>query len=483
MLRKTGKKTATDFEPSTDVFPSISVAPIARSLKLEKRGHADGKNEYPRADSMSLTTAEQDAVTEIARRRKSGIDAFDTHFNAYQGRIDLSQSAVSRIEVQAGKLRNEMVSESRTQKNIAMNCLRAVRDYSKGLEEYQRRHNLTRPPEAAGRAIYLWTFTILFLVIEIVLGAMFFVEHSPGGLIGSASYAVIISGINVVISALLGLGARYAWLKGFGYKLLGFTSMLLFPILMPGFNLFVGHYRKATDEMPWEDAGNAMFDSFRAAPLDLGSFNAILITVFGLIVAICAFIKFIRIGDVHPGYNKAYESVHNAIDDYADAYEEAEDKLNELFEQSQESLMSEAHQLRSVIRDAANAQSGQVTLVANLEAFLAECDQVANSLLKIYREANEQARSTPPPRYFWDSHMFPPHPRKEIAPLGFERIEAEVALINSASETGVREILEARKNELSSLPTTEELLDRLDKGTMSDPPFESPLETIARGRS
>ena len=482
MFLKTGKKTATDFEPSTDVFPSISVAPVARSLRLEKRGNADGKKEYPTTDATGLTTAEQEALTEISRRRKSGIDAFDTHFNAYQGRIDLSQGAVASIEALAGKLRNEMVSECRTQEGIAMNCLNAVRDYSAGLREYQRKHGLTRPPEEAGHAVYLLALTVLFLFIEIVLGAMFFVEHSPGGIIGSASYAVIISGINVAVSALLGLGARYAWLKGFGHKLFGLICMLLFPFLMLGFNLFVGHYRKATDEMPWEEAGYAMFDSFRAAPFDLGSFNAILIAVFGLIVAICAFIKFLRIADIHPGYNKAYNRARNAIDDYADAYEEVEDKLNELFESSRKDLMAEAHKLRSRFRDAANAESGQVTLVANLEAFLAECDQVANGLLRTYREANERARGAPPPGYFRDSHSFPAHPRKKITAVDPNRIEAEIARINTAVETGVRDILEARKKELSSLPTSKELLEDPYRGTVPEPESKPPLEIVAGGR-
>ena len=482
MFRNANKKTATDFEPSTDVFPSISVAPIARNLKLAKRGIADGKKDYPSADATGLTTAEQDVVTEIARRRKRCIDAFDTHFNAYQGRIDLSQSAVSLIEVKSGKLRNEMVSESRIQKNKAMNHHRAVREYAAGLKEYKDKHRLSRPPDDASGTVFLVAFTVLFLLIEIVLGATFFMEHSPGGLLSSASYALIISGINVVVSALLGLGARYISLKGFGYKLLGLTSIALFPFLMGGFNLFVGHYRKATDEMPWEEAGYAMFDSFRAAPFDIGSFNAILIAVFGLIVAICAFVKFLRIGDIHPGYNKAYDKVHDTIDDYAAAYEDAEKKLNELFHQSEDSLMAEAHQLRAQVRDASNAQSGQATLISNLDAFLVECDQFAIGLLRIYREANEQTRSAPPPGYFRESHAFPTHPQKEISRIGSKRIDAEVELINAAAEAGVRDILKARQDELSFLSTSEELLEGLGRGAVPEAVSEPPLEIIAGGR-
>lgn len=481
MFRNAHKKTAEDFEPSTDVFPSITLTPIASDLRLAKRGQADGKKNYPPADATGLTTAEQDAVMEITRRRKRGIDAFDTHFNAYQGRIDLSQSAVSRIEVKSGKLRNEMVSASRNQKNITMNRLRAVRDDAAGLVEYKTKHGLTRPPEDAGRTVFLVALTILFLLIEIVLGAIFFMEHSPGGLLSSASYALIISGINVGVSALLGLGARYISLKGFGYKLMGLTSIALFPFLMGGFNLFVGHYRKATDEMPWGEAGYAMFDSFSTTPFDLGSFNAILIALFGLIVAICAFVKFLRIKDIHPGYNKAYDRVQNSIDDYAEAYGGAENKLNELFEKSEESLLAEAHQLRAMIRDASNAQSGQATLIGNLNAFLVECDQAANGLLRIYREANEQTRSAPAPRYFHDAHVSPIYTPKEISTIGSGRIDAEVARINEAAEAGVRDILQARRDTLSSLPTSEELLEGLDRGTILETACEPPRDIVVGG--
>lgn len=166
MFRKTGSKTATDFEPSTEVFPPIAAAPIARKLKVEKRGRTDGKENYPAPDATGLTTAEQAVVSEITRLRKRGIDAFDMHFNAYQGRIDLSQSAVSQVDVQAGKLRNEMVSESKTQQNIVMNKLRAVREFSAGLEDYRKRHRLTAPPKDAQSLWVVALVIFFFFAIE-----------------------------------------------------------------------------------------------------------------------------------------------------------------------------------------------------------------------------------------------------------------------------------------------------------------------------
>lgn len=479
MFRKARSKTATDFEPSTDVFPSIASGPIAQKLKLEKRGRTDGTANYPASDSTGLTVAEQEAVSEISRLRKRGIDAFDMHFNAYQNRIDSSQSLLSHIHAQAGKLRHEMASESNTQQNIVLNKLKAVREYSMGLADYQRRHRLTGPPKHASSPIVLALFIVVFLALEIILSAFFFRENSPGGLIGSATYAFMIALVNVAISSLLGHFSRYASLQGAGHKLVGVLSWLAFFTFAVGFNIFVGHYRKATDEMAWSEAPYAMFDSFKSTPFDLGSFNAILIVVFGVVVSILAFLKLRSWEDVHPGYNRAYTAVHKAIEEYGDAYQETEQTLNELFEESKDALISEAHKLRATLRDAANAHAAQMTLVGNLAAFLEESGQVANALLRTYREANQKARSTPPPKSFEEAYSFPMPSQRHIPEFASDRIEFEITRINEAVERGVQDILDARQIELTALPKTDVLIHGIEKGVIPDSSSTATSEAVS----
>lgn len=482
MFLKPDAKTSTDFEPSTEVFPTIAAAPIARKLQLEKRGRTDGQQNYPASDATGLTTAEQEIVSEITRLRKRGIDAFDLHFNAYQGRIDLSQSAVSQINMQAGKLRNEMISESKTQQNIVMNKLRAVREFNAGLDDYRKRNRLVAPPKEAQS---LWTVALMifcFFAVEISLGALFFQDHSPGGLIGSATYAIMIALVNVAISGMLGHFSRYATLRSVKSKIIGGLSTAVFVVFAVAFNLFVGHYRKATDEMPWEEAAYAMYDSFIAAPFDLGSFNAILIAVFGVVVSIFAYLKLRGWEDIHPGYNRVYDAMHDAIEDYAEAYQDTEKKLNELFEDSQKALTAEAHELRGIVRGAANAHVGQKTLIANLEAFLDECSQITNALLRTYREANERSRATPPPNFFGQSFSFPSQPRRYVTGLAADRIDREITRINEAADRGVRDILEARQEQLSALMTTEALLHGIEKGAILESSPAATLEIVTGGR-
>lgn len=317
----------------------------------------------------------------------------------------------------------------------------------------------------------LWTVAFLifvFFAVEIILGALFFQEHSPGGLVGSATYAVMISLVNVAISGLLGHFSRYGALCGLWNKLLGITCWLVFFAFALAFNLFVGHYRRATDEMPWEQAAYAMIDSFTHAPFDLGSFTAFLIVAFGVVVSLFAFLKIRGWEDVHPGFNRLYDTLEDAIDEYAEAYEDTQEKLKDKFEDASEQIMAEEQHLRATLRGSVHAHSGQTTLVTNLRGFLVECDQCAKTLVTTYREENEKSRKAPRPKYFSESFQFDEAPYREVTPFDESKIEPEVKRIEEEARAGVAKILKAREEQLEALPAPSELLgeDRPEKTRM-----------------
>lgn len=451
-------KTAADFEPSTDVFPSISSQDIAKDACLKKRGRDDGAKDYPSADATALSAAEQEAINELSRRRKRGIDQFNLHYDAYQGRIELVQGALAKLDKLVGELLIDMQATGRVQNVTAMGAQRALADHHAGLKAYCDKHKLVGAPKPAQS---LWTVAFLiflFFSVEIILGALFFQEHSPGGLVGSATYAVMISLVNVAISGTLGHFSRYGALRGFWNKVLGIACWLLFLAFALAFNLFVGHYRRATDEMPWEEAASAMFDSFTIAPFDLGSFNAFLIAAFGVVVSIFAFLKIRGWEDIHPGYNRLYNAREDADAEYAEAYEETQEKLRDLFEESSDAIMAEAHHLRAALRGSVHAHAGQTTLVTNLQGFLDECDQCAKTLVTTYREENEKARKAPRPKYFSDTFTFDAAPYREAAAFDESKIEPEVKRIEEEARKGVAKILRAREEQLEALPEPCELL-------------------------
>lgn len=483
MFGRAGRKAATDFEPSTEVFPSIAVAPLAKSLKLEKRGREDGKQNFPAQTSTGPSRAEQEVVSAVSRLRKKGIDAFDTHFNAYQGRIDASRAAVETIEERAGKLRNEMISEGNSQHNKVMNALNDVGEQNGKLQAFRNKHRIVGPPRARKNGFLVFAIAFIGFSIEVVLGAVFFSERSPAGLIGGVNTALLISLINVAIGGVLGFGSRFSTLSGIGNKVLGYVSLLAFFIAALGFNFLVAHFRKALEEMPWEQAAAAVRESMIAAPFDLGNFNAIIIALFGFLVAVMAFIDIRIWQDPRPGYNAIYDDARDAIDDYADEYAEAKQTLDDLYQKSSEALQDEAHKLRGVVRGAATARSAQATLCANLDAFVEECEQVANGLLRVYREENERARSIQPPGHFTKLHRFPTHQRPEPANVAAARIDADIERIDAAAKQGVRDILAARKDQLDTLPKTEVLLRGLPDERMPDLPSAARLEVVAGARS
>jgi len=483
MFRKVGSKTATDFQPSTEVFPPIAADAISRRLKLEKRGREDGKQNYPTEDAVSLSRVEEEIVSEVGRLRRKGIDAFDIQFNAYQTRMDSGRSAVEAIEERSGKLRNEMIAEGNSQHNQVMNALRDVREQHARLRAFRERHAIIGPPRSRKSIWLVVGIAIVAFSIEVILGAVFFSERSPAGLVGGINTAILISLINVAIGAIMGLISRHLSLKGFGNKLLGFLGWIGFFTFAIAFNFLVAHFRKALEEMPWEEAAAAVRESMIASPLDLGNFNAIIIALFGFLVAVMSFIDIRIWQDPRPGYNAIYNDLQGAIDDYAEEYETAKNTLDALYDRSSSALNTEALRLRGQVREAASARAAQSTLCANLDAFLTESEQVANALLRSYREANERARETKPPAYFDQILRFPVHHRPEPAEVTASRIDLQIDLIDAAAKQGVRDILAAREGQLETLPRTETLLQGIEAGALPTVLGESRLSVVKGARN
>lgn len=482
MFGKNRRKTTTYFQPSTEVFPPIATDALSRRLKLEKRGSEDGKQNYPAEDAISLSRTEEELVSEIGRLRRKGIDTFDIHFNAYQTRMDAGRAAVEAIDEKSGKLRNEMIAEGNSQHNQVMNALRDVREQHEKLHLFRKRHDIVGPPRASKSTVLVVGIAVVAFSIEVILGAVFFSERSPAGLVGGVNTAILISLINVAIGGITGFLSRYSSLKGFGNKLLGCAGWIGFFAATMAFNFLVAHFRKALEEMPWEEAASAVRDSMIAAPFDLGNFNAIIIAVFGFLVAVMAFIDIRIWQDPRPGYNAIHKDLQEAVNDYADEYETAKTTLDALYNDSSEALNAEALRLRGEVREAASARAGQSTLCANLDAFLVECEQAANALLRTYREANERARETKPPAYFGQAFRFPAQHCPEPAEVSASRIDAQIDRIDDAARQGVKDILAARESQLETLPRTEALLQELETGKMPPVSGEARLSLVEGAR-
>lgn len=461
MFGNSRKATATALEPSTELFNPIAIEKIAKDLRIEKVGREDGSKNLPPTSSSSLSSVEHRALDEINRIKKRGVDDYSRHHNAYQNRIDASRGAVERIEEKAGQLCNEMRSESKNQSNQVKAKLRAVKDRDIGEQVFKQRHCIVGPPRDAKPAVLMVLGLVFAMLVEVALGGIFFSEKSNTGLLGGISTAFMLTVVNVVFCLLCGFGSRYMNLSGVANKLLGVISCVGFLMMALGFNLLVAHFRDALDVLPWEQAAGAALDSLRSGVFSIDSFNAVIISLFGFLVSLVAFIEGRIWQDPYPGYNRVYDAVDTAYYDYADAFEEAHEELNSLYEEHRDGLNGEAANLRASIRDAASAQANQVTLALNLSEFLLSCEQALNSMLRLYRENNTKCRSAPNPAYFDEPFDLNTGVREVEPQLSKSQIEASIARVDDVAKQGIATILNAREEEIDTLPTTEEVLDSL----------------------
>ena len=291
MFKKLRTPTAATFEPSTEIFPPIDVSRIAKSLNLVREARSDGSGDLPPTTAGNLCSTELSAVNEISRRRKRGLDDHHRHFNAYQGRVDARIGAVEVIEQIAGKLCNEMISMSKSQRNLVKIALRGVQDRNIGEQNFKAKHKIVGPPRDKKSAA-LMMFGLLFAVlVEVTLAGTFFAEKNTSGLLGGLSTALMLTTINVVFCLLCGLGSRFINLAGVANKLLGCICMLGFLLMAVGFNFLVAHFRDALDSLPWEQAAGVAFQSLRENPLGIESFDAVVISLFGFLASLIGFIE------------------------------------------------------------------------------------------------------------------------------------------------------------------------------------------------
>ena len=263
--------------------------------------------------------------------------------------------------------------------------------------------------------------------------------------------------MNIAFSFLAGHFTRYLNRRQIGWKLFGllvFAAFLAFAVTL---NLAVAHFRDALATLGWEAALVASIDGLRADPLGLRSFESWLVVGFGALVSITAFLKGLTLHDPYPGFNRVHNDYEDAIDDYAEAYSEAQEALDAAFKAARDKLEDEAAKRRIELKSAVDAVFARGTLTRNLTAFLEVCDEAGRRLLRVYRDANLRVRKDTGPAYFNAPFAFP-----DYAPPDFEqgdRAEAlrEIERIDEVVHTGTDRLLAARESALDAYPTVREI--------------------------
>jgi hypothetical protein len=356
-----------------------------------------------------------------------------------------------------GEARNAIRNLTLDEENRLENARARVGGLERKLRAFQRRHRLDGPPRDPQNGALVFGLILIVGLLEVLLNGYFFAEANALGYLGGAAIAAVIAVVNVSFSYALGGQVRYLNRRNLLWKLWGLACLLLFVAFAATLNLAVAHFRDALEALPWDAALVASVDRLAAGPVDLRSLASWLVVGFGGLVSLVAYWKGMTRLDPMPGYNAIYSAWEDAIDDYAEAYGDAQDALEEAFAEARDRLEQEAQARRAELRAAIDAVQGSGTLRRNLAAFLETCDEAANRLIRLYRDANLRARDDDGPAYFNKPFAFPPYRGPELPEEEREAALGEVHRIDDILRVGVARLLDARESALDAYPTVREI--------------------------
>lgn len=318
------------------------------------------------------------------------------------------------------------------------------------LDKFRAKHHLDRDaiyPDSSG-LFFRYALLVLLVTFEGVVNASFFAEGLSTGLIGGFFYAIVLAGINVFTSFLMGKAAvRWVFhasgpLRAFGAAMLVLT--LAFTATMA---LAIGHLRAAIlleSNAPTQDAWYALMTN----PLglnDLVAWGLFLVTIgFG----IASMIDGLFVDDLYPGYGDVTRRAKLAVDEFEEEFEQVRESLEDIKQESLDALDAElvrANQLAALFKQQLDDKKA---IYQSWMKTIEESEVALYACLRLFRSENSRHRNDAlRPPYF---DTLPPLLRLTIEPPDMREQElAYIGMVDKAQN--LQTSLSSRRGKLYEL--------------------------------
>ena len=396
ILTSSGPRVAMPFRP-------VNVQALARKLRLDAKGTADGKAGLPSATGGTPTAAEQEIGTEFETERTrlaqdlaSRLRAYRDHLAQLETVMDIAQV---RQDVDAALARFRQVS-AEWDGEISRLRRRAV-EFREEHDKFRHNHGIDRTARQPERRHMTIALLPGMVAIESVFNGVFFAEGSNLGLVGGVSIAIGLSLINVGVGFLLGWGpVRWAHHRTWLLRLLGIILTAGGTAALLSFNIFVGHYRDA-----YEKLGDAvsLYVVRQVAIQDPWGFAALaswLLLVLGCFFAGVGLWKGYRFDDPYPGYGAHERRRDMAEHEFAQNRQRLLEETGSVRIECLGHLQTAIERLRGASTQHHQTLTARARALVDFQAHEQHLEHAAAQLISIYRDANRKTRPTPEPEWF-----------------------------------------------------------------------------------
>ncbi|MEN2990746.1 hypothetical protein WG926_20700 [Tistrella sp. BH-R2-4] len=457
--------------PSLQVFPSLDVTRVATELRLEAEGRTRGAADQPPTDSLVPDDMEARVAEEVSAQNNRAFEIYEEQLHTYSERLGglAFEDRFNEIRLAAPECLSEFRAEAAKGLDELHGLRRHLRETEAERDDFRSRHGLKRvarvhTPLRRGLSIAV---IVLLLLIETIANGSFLAAGNQAGLLGGALQALVFAALNIGVAFFLAYWgvSRLAHRHG-AVKIVGVLALLLYVILAAVINLALAHYREAA-EMLTDGAGREVMRRLIEAPFVMGDIQSWILFGIGLLFSIAAFADGWQFRDPYPGYDGVQTRLDTARAAYTSRKIDLIDALDDIRKGYGERLGEVSRDLSERRKDYDTIIASRQRLQSLFEQSQVTLDAAGTALLRIYRTANQAARTTPPPARFAEGFGLQRIPAT-ISRLDETDREALNAAIRSAQqvlEAGIVEINDAFAQAVEKYRQLDTLVREAEDGT------------------
>jgi hypothetical protein len=427
-------------------FPPLDAQVMARRLDLEAEAQRQAINGLPLPGSKSIDSVEAKIINELQGEVTQSLSQFEAWDNSYRERVRDAAMAMGAIDIH--DIAQGTISKFGNLTQIGVDRLiparKEVVETEAELLRFRVRHRLERPPIRQGQKSLKVGILLLILLLEATLNGKFLSAGSQLGLLGGVFDATILAAINVAVGWMAGrLVVGLLSHQNFALKAFGLVPLAIWLAATFVFNLGVAHYRNAMAADDPTLAAQVAFGSLLSSPLQLDSVESVQLLILGLLFSMVAAIDGWCFDDPYPGYGRRHRHNLSAMESYSETSTYLLEELQEVRDNAAADITKATRDLPARRDLALSIHANRQKLHREIEQHFSHIEVVGNTLLRIYRDLNVTARSTPAPAYFDTSWTLERPNLPELPPVGQ----------GLPDETQIAEAQRAAREHLDSLET------------------------------
>ncbi|MBZ9962682.1 hypothetical protein [Mesorhizobium sp. BR1-1-2] len=391
------------YRPTTESFPDIDVQRIATDMRLAEKGEKRGRENLPQSDDLPYDAVENDIIELVGAAQKQSHDHLENQLAGFRQRlIDLDfESRFANIKAASTAGLSDLKAELRMGIDDLHGLRRDLKEAESWHRDFKDQNGLRRPCKkttAIGTTLK-WLFVVALVMAELVINGELLAKRNELGLVGGIVEALIFAILNVGVALMFALyGVREIAHRSIFRKFVGILAIAAYIGAAIAINLGLAHYREVAGTIATN--GDEVMRRLLSAPFALNEFRSWILFFLGVMFSLFALIDGLSMRDTYPGYATVDHRLDEARANYRNKRQGLIGELSDVRSGYEDELADARADLSKQRTEHDAIVAHRSRLVGLFDAHQAQLERAANSLFRIYRDANIAARTTPAPERF-----------------------------------------------------------------------------------